>query len=172
MRQVAFLDRDGVLNVDHGYVGSMERLDWVAGAVSAVKRLNDAGFLVLVVTNQSGIARGYFTEQDVNALHAHMADIVRAQGGRIDEFAYCPHHPEAAIKRYRLDCGCRKPKPGMLLDLITRYAVSPADSFLIGDKESDLQAAAAAGVAGHSFKGGDLDAFVTILLAQIAQKRA
>jgi D-glycero-D-manno-heptose 1,7-bisphosphate phosphatase len=160
----AFLDRDGVLNIDLGYVGSADRLRWTEGAFAAVRRLNDAGFAVFVTTNQSGVARGLFGEDDVRRLHAHMQALLSDFGG-VREFVYCPHHPESSSPTYGRVCGCRKPAPGMLLDLIARHRLDPARSLLIGDRATDLAAAASAGVRGALFEGGDLDAFVAALLA-------
>ena len=164
-RPAAFLDRDGVLNVDHGYVGSVDRLKWIPDAREAVALLTRAGYLVFVVTNQSGVARGLYGESDVQALHSEMARQIETVGGRVDAFSYCPHHPEAVDARYQLTCSCRKPAPGMLIDLAERFGVDLTDSFMIGDKPSDLEAARAAGVSGHLFNGGSLLRFVGDLLA-------
>ena len=159
-RPAVFLDRDGVLNLDHGYVHAPEQLDWAPGARQAVKRLNDAGYYLFVVTNQSGVARGFYGEDDVVALHRWMADDLASVGASIDDWRYCPYHPEGSVGDYRGKQDWRKPKPGMILDLLDHWPVEREGSFLIGDKASDIEAAAAAGLPGYLFPGGDLAAFL------------
>lgn len=159
-RPALILDRDGVLNVDHGYVGSKHRFEWMNGAREAIRQATDAGAHVFIVTNQSGVARGFYDEKAVEALHRWIADQVRAIGGTIDDFRFCPFHPEATIAAYRRVSGWRKPKPGMILDLIRRWELDPARSVLIGDQATDLAAATAAGIAGHLFTGGHLATFI------------
>jgi D-glycero-D-manno-heptose 1,7-bisphosphate phosphatase len=150
-KPVAFLDRDGVLNVDHGYVHRPERLEWVTGAPEAVRLLNDAGIAVIVVTNQSGVARGYFGEADVQRFHAHIQEQLRARGAHVDAFYYCPHHPQGTVAEFAIACDCRKPKSGMLERAARDFAIDRRRSFLIGDKDDDVAAAQAFGVRGIKF---------------------
>jgi D,D-heptose 1,7-bisphosphate phosphatase len=166
-RRALFLDRDGVLNVDHGYVGSRDRFEWVAGAREAVRAATEAGWHVFVVTNQSGVARGYYTEAEMHALHAWMADEIRRAGGTVDDWRHAPFHPDGVVEAYRHPAHpWRKPAPGMLLDLIRAWELDPARTVLLGDQDSDLAAAAAAGVPARKFTGGNLLDAVLPLLQQ------
>lgn len=145
-RPAAFLDRDGVINVDHGYTYRREDFVFVPGAVQAAAQLHAAGFTLVVVTNQSGIGRGLYSEADFHALSDWMQQQFDAAGAPIAGIYWCPHHPKEAQGVYQRDCTCRKPAPGMLLDAARDLALDLGRSVLFGDKVSDLQAAAAAGV--------------------------
>jgi D-glycero-D-manno-heptose 1,7-bisphosphate phosphatase len=150
-RPVAFLDRDGVLNIDHGYVHRPDQLEWIDGAPAAVRLLNEAGFVVVVVTNQSGVARGIYDEDTVQRFHDHMQGVLAQHGARIDAFYYCPHHPDGPVAQYAMRCDCRKPGTGMLDQAAKDWPVDRARSFLIGDKDIDMQAASAFGIKGVMF---------------------
>ncbi len=163
-RNALFLDRDGVLNTDHGWVGTPERFDWTEGAAEAVRLATATGWHVFVVTNQSGVARGLYDEAAVQALHAWMVDRLRRQGGTVDDIRFCPFHPEATLPAYRRASDWRKPGPGMILDLIRAWDLDPARCVLVGDQPTDLAAAAAAGIAARHFTGGDLTAMVASIL--------
>ena len=161
LKPALFLDRDGVLNEDRGYVARWEDFRWIAGARETVAAFNRAGWLVIVVTNQSGVGRGYYTEDDMHALHARMLQELEAAGGHIDGFYFAPHHPDSRLERYRHpDHPDRKPNPGMILKALQEWPIDREASFLVGDKASDLEAALRAGVRGVLFQSGDLYAFL------------
>jgi D,D-heptose 1,7-bisphosphate phosphatase len=159
-RPAAFLDRDGVLNADRGYVHRPDQVEWIAGAQDSVRRLNDLGYRVVVVTNQAGVAHGYYDEERVDALHSWMQNELAARGAFIDAYYYCPYHPEARVEKYRRSHADRKPEPGMILRALADLNVDKERSFLVGDKASDIEAARRAGVRGLLFPGGNLAAFL------------
>jgi D-glycero-D-manno-heptose 1,7-bisphosphate phosphatase len=159
-RPAVFLDRDGVLNVDHGYIYRTDQINWIAGAQDAVRRMNDLGYRVVVVTNQAGVGHGYYKEDDILALHSWMQDQLALRGAFIDAFYYCMHHPTARIEKYRGHHVNRKPNPGMILQAFSDLNIRRDQSFLIGDKESDIAAAANAGIPGYLFAGGNLNTFL------------
>ncbi|HWE46478.1 MAG TPA: HAD family hydrolase [Caulobacteraceae bacterium] len=162
--RAAFLDRDGVLIVDSGYPHRPEDLVFIPGAASAIRRLRHAGFRIVVITNQSGVARGLFSLAEMDAFHALMRGALAAEGAEIDALYACPYLPDAPVAEYsHPDHPDRKPNPGMILRAIEELDLDPDRSILIGDKDSDMEAARRAGVTGAKFRGGDLYAFVAML---------
>jgi len=159
-RPAAFLDRDGVLNMDHGYVHKVSEFEWIDGAREAVKFLNDKGYLVLLVTNQSGIGRGYYREADFWQLTGWMRDRLAESGAHIDGVYFCPHHPTAAKGVLKVDCLCRKPNPGMIEHAQREWNLDMEKSFVIGDTLTDMELANAVNVPGYLFCGGNLLEFV------------
>ncbi len=139
--KAAFLDRDGVINVDHGYVSRVEEFEFQEEIFELFETLQDMGFVLFVVTNQSGIARGYYSLEDFLNLSEYMLSELEKRGVKIKEIAYCPHHPDITG-----ECECRKPKSGMILDLASRYGIDLKSSILIGDKQSDIDAGKNAGL--------------------------
>ena len=155
-KKAVFFDRDGTLNVEVGYLYEFEKFKWIDGAIEAVKYCNDNGYLAIVVTNQSGIARGYYTEADVIALHNKMNEELSKHGAHIDDFFYCPHHPEGVVDKYSIDCECRKPKPGLIEEACRKYDIDKSKSLMIGDKPRDVECGENAGVRSVLFNGGSL----------------
>lgn len=162
-RPAAFFDRDGVLNVDVNYLYKIEDFQWIPGAIEAIRYYNEKGYLVIVVTNQSGVARGYYTEDDVHKLHHWMQAELSQQGAHIDAVYHCPHHIEGVIAQYKRACNCRKPEPGLIEQALEQWPINKEQSLLIGDKPSDVTAAKAAGIKGYLFPGGNLYHFVQSL---------
>jgi len=150
-RPAAFLDRDGVLNVDIGHAYRPEDIEWILGASEAVRWLNEVGYRVIVVTNQAGIAKGLYTEQDLRQLMAWMEEQLAASGPTIDAVFHCPHHPEAVVPQYRVRCDCRKPAAGLLRQALARYPTDLERSLFIGDRDTDLESASRAGIRGVRF---------------------
>ena len=167
-RGAVFFDRDGTLNVDVGYAHRPDQIAWTPGAIAAIKRVNDAGLLAFVVTNQAGVARGYYGDAEIRALHAWMQAQFNAVGAHIDAWAYCPHHPDFGPGA----CTHRKPAPGMVRDLIAAWDVDPAASLMIGDQPTDVEAGEAAGVRGVRYVGGDLDEVIARALAGLPRREA
>lgn len=165
-RGAAFFDRDGVINEDRGYVHRPSDFVLLPGVADAIEACNRAGLFVFVVTNQSGVARGFYDAGAVEDLHRHMTRSLAILGARIDDVRYCPHLPHGDVAEFAIACGCRKPAPGMICDLLRAWSVEPARSFLVGDKPSDIAAAEAAGVAGYLLHDGDVSGLVDRILAQ------
>lgn len=154
MRPAVFLDRDGTLLEEAGYLDRLERLVFFPYAVDAIRLLNRAGYAVVVITNQSGIARGMYEESFVREAHGAMAVKIAAGGGKVDGFYYCPHHPDASIEGYRKDCDCRKPSPGMLVAAAADLALDLGRSFTVGDKWTDVAAGQTKGARGILVRTG------------------
>ena len=144
MKRAVFIDRDGTINVEKEYLYLIDDFEFIPGAVEAIRLLNEAGFLVVVVTNQSGVARGYYTEDDVLHLHRYIDDELALSGAKVDAWFYCPHHPSGRGS-YSLPCRCRKPLPGMLLEAARQMDIDLTMSVMIGDKIADVKAGLAAG---------------------------
>ncbi|MCW2480371.1 D-glycero-beta-D-manno-heptose 1,7-bisphosphate 7-phosphatase [Candidatus Symbiopectobacterium sp. NZEC135] len=141
-----FLDRDGTINVDHGYVHEIDQFEFIDGVIDAMSELKKKGFALVLVTNQSGIARGMFSEDDFMHLTEWMDWSLADRGVDLDGIYFCPHHAEHGQGEYRQECDCRKPKPGMFLSAQSFLNIDMAASYMVGDKEEDMQAAIAAGV--------------------------
>ncbi len=171
MKKAVFFDRDGVINHDHGYINRIEDYHFIDGAKEAIKLCHDKDYMVFVVTNQSGIARGLYSEENVKILHEYIQEELKKIGTHIDEFAYCPHHPEGKVKEYSIDCKCRKPKGGMLLKFIEKYDIDTSQSFIIGDKESDIEAGKNAGVAGYLYNGLNTLTFIEEIFKEREEKK-
>ncbi|MEM7243365.1 MAG: HAD-IIIA family hydrolase [Pseudomonadota bacterium] len=170
-RTAVFLDRDGIINVDHGHVGTRARFEWYPEIIPTIAALNDQGHYVFVVTNQAGVAKGYYPEANVLALHTHIQTELHKQGAHIDAFRYCPHHPQGVVPHLQKPCSWRKPGPGMILDLIAHWPIDRAHSLLIGDRDTDVAAAQAAGLAGHRIAAGTLHQIIQHLIPHAASDR-
>ena len=160
-----FLDRDGVLNRDLNYVHAPDRFEPVPGAAEAIAWLNAQGRKVVFVTNQAGIARGYYGEDQLARFTRWIEEWLAERGAKIEATYYCPHHPTAGLGDYLRTCGCRKPEPGMIRAGLADFSLDPAQCFLVGDQPTDIAAAEAAGIPGHLFDGGNLLDFVRRLVA-------
>ncbi|MEM8911828.1 MAG: HAD-IIIA family hydrolase [Planctomycetota bacterium] len=155
-RPIAFLDRDGVINIDVPYLCRPEDCVWVDGASEAIRLLNESGYLVIVVTNQSGIGRGYYSESEFHAFMDWYRQALAQRGAHLDDVFFCPYHATEGVGGYLKDAACRKPRPGMLISAMKKWPHQKERSFLIGDRESDVEAAQAAGITGHLFEGANL----------------
>ena len=154
--KVAFLDRDGVINVDLGYLHRVEDFMYTEGCIDALRVISDRGFGIVIVTNQAGIAHGYYTESDFHKLMKWLIADLNSHGIKILDYFFCPHHPQGKVPKYSKLCDWRKPSPGMILHAVNKYSIDIAKSFLVGDKETDLEAAKLAGLAKYFLvRGGE-----------------
>jgi len=154
-KSAVFLDRDGTLIVEVGYLSDPDQLEVYEGSAEAIKKLNDAGILSILVTNQSGVARGYFGEDTVNLLNQKLSDVIKEKNAYLDAAYYCPHHKKGIIEKYKKDCDCRKPKPGLINQAIADFKdINPEKSYVIGDKVCDIELAKNAGCKGILIKTG------------------
>ncbi len=163
MKKACFLDRDGVVIVEKNYLSDIAEVELEQGAAEAIRLLKEHGYMVIVVSNQSGVARGYFGEEQVRAVNAQIDRLLAAQNTAVDDWFYCPHHPKGTVPTYAVDCSCRKPEPGMLLQATRKHELDLTRCFMIGDKVSDIQTARNAGCAasvlvmtGHGGENEDL----------------
>ena len=144
--KAAFIDRDGVINDERNYVHRNEDFVLLPGVAQGLALLRDAGFRLIVVTNQAGIARGYYDQSAMDRLHVHLQEQLAMQGVALDAIYFCPHHPQGSVQGLAVDCDCRKPAPGMLFQAAKDFDLDLSASVLIGDKLSDVQAGKKAGV--------------------------
>lgn len=155
LKKAAFLDRDGVINFDYAYVHTPENFNFIPGVFEACLKLQELGYIIIIVTNQSGIGRGYYTEEDFNSLSKWMQTRFLEHGVKISDIFFCPHHPEKAKPPYRQYCNCRKPEPGMLLSAKQKWSIDMPNSLMVGDKPSDMLAAMKARVGTRILVGTD-----------------
>lgn len=153
-RPAVFLDRDGTMIHEVQYLRRCDDLTWFPSTIDAIRLLNRAGFIVCVTTNQSGVGRGYYTEDDVRAIHERMRQDLEAAGARIDAWFYCPHHPDAVVDALRLVCDCRKPRPGMIRRAADRFSIELGRSFVVGDRLTDVGLAESVGAQGVLVRTG------------------
>jgi len=145
MERAIFLDRDGTIVEDVGYLGECDKIKFLPKVGEAIKLLNENGFKVIIITNQAGVARGYFTEETVKEVNRHIKESLAKERAFIDMIYYCPHHVEGIIGKYKEECYCRKPNPGMIEKAVSEFGIDLTDSFTIGDKISDIEAGRRAG---------------------------
>jgi D-glycero-D-manno-heptose 1,7-bisphosphate phosphatase len=170
IRPAVIFDRDGVLNEDAGWVGSIDRFNWMTGAKDALRHINDMRLHAFVATNQAGVGRGLYTEAEVESLHSQILRDLLCYGSTIDDLRFCPFHPTAAVEAYRRESSWRKPGPGMILDLLARWGIDGRNCIFVGNKETDLCAARNAGIAGYLYSSGSLLEFIEPLVAHLAHQ--
>ena len=163
LSKIVFLDRDGVINLsnlNNGYVGSLKHFRWVPGAVKAIKYLNDKNYKVVVVTNQSGVARGFFSIKDVKTIHSYIQKKLKENDAKIDKFYFCPFHKNGIIKKYKKNSSLRKPNIGMFRLAQKRWNIDNNNSFMIGDQKTDIEFAKRAKIKGYLFNEKNLYKFI------------
>ena len=149
MNKAVFFDRDGTINVEKHYLYQIEEFEFREGAVELLKKYRELGYLLILITNQSGIARGYYSEEDMQKLHEFMQIELRKQNAQFDAIYYCPHHPNGKVEKYRMECNCRKPKKGLFEQAIKEWNINAAESIAVGDKERDIIPAKELGMRGY-----------------------
>ena len=154
--KAVFFDRDGTLNVDIHYLHRPEDFEWIPEAKEAIKYVNDHGYLAILVTNQSGVARGYYPESDVRLVYDWMNEQLAVVGAHLDVLYYCPHHPSGTVPEYTRNCTCRKPSPQLINDACEKYQIDKQQSYFVGDAETDMQCAANADIKPVRYEGGSL----------------
>ena len=154
--KAVFFDRDGTLNVDVHYLHRPEDFEWIPGAKEAIKYVNDHGYLAILVTNQSGVARGYYPESDIWYVYDWMNEQLAVIGAHLDALYYCPHHPDGTVPEYTRTCNCRKPGPQLINEACAKYDIDKQQSYFVGDNDTDMQCAANAGIIGIRYPGGSL----------------
>lgn len=155
-RKAVFFDRDGTLNVDIAYLHRPEDFIWIPGAKEAIRYVNDHGYLAILVTNQSGVARGYYPESDVRHVYDWMNGELEEIGAHLDALYYCPHHPQGSVPAYTRTCNCRKPATGLIDEACARFHIDRTKSYLVGDSDGDMLCARNAGLTGLRYDGGSL----------------
>lgn len=148
MNKAFFLDRDGTINIDTGYVGSPDKLELIPKAAEAIKMMNDCGYLVIVISNQSGVARGFFTLEDVERVNRRLNEMLEENGAHIDAFYCCPHLPDGVVKEYAMECDCRKPKLGLFRQAIEDFELDAKECYACGDRARDVEGLVELGVPG------------------------
>lgn len=171
-RPAVFLDRDGTINEEMGYINHPSRFVLLEGVGEAVSALNRSGFLVIVMTNQSGVARGYFPPELLVEIHERMKGLLALKGARIDAIYFCPHHPEGVVPQYRLRCDCRKPKTGMFRQAMRDFEIELERSYVVGDRLKDMEFAKACGLLGIMVETGYGRGEIEYLLSASAHKPA
>ena len=154
MKPAIFFDRDGTLNEEIGYVNDPARIRLLPGAPEAVAAARNAGFITVIISNQSGIARGLITEEQAQAVNARVCELLQAFGSPVDGVYYCPHHPQGKVEKFSTVCDCRKPQPGLLQQAAAELGIDLRESFVIGDKASDVESAAGVGATGILVRTG------------------